>query len=80
MLFDDRDSDIVICPQHMTFSWKHEYAPSIFITLTLLHAKKKERLKASLFSLAEGEGFELSGLSSDGFQDRCNRPLCHPSK
>ena len=30
--------------------------------------------------MAEGERFELSGLSSDGFQDRCIRPLCHPSQ
>lgn len=30
--------------------------------------------------MAEGEGFEPPGArSSNGFRDRHNRPLCHPS-
>ena len=30
--------------------------------------------------MAEGEGFEPPDLSVYGFQDRRNRPLCHPSR
>lgn len=34
----------------------------------------------SLFSLAEGEGFEPPKvINLNGFQDRRNQPLCHPS-
>src|SRR5205085_118433 len=32
------------------------------------------------WALAEGERFELSRLSPGGFQDRCTRPLCDPSR
>ena len=30
--------------------------------------------------MAEGVGFEPTKLSFAGFQDRCTRPLCEPSK
>lgn len=30
--------------------------------------------------MAEGVGFEPTGLSTNGFQDRRIKPLCHPSR
>ena len=32
-----------------------------------------------VMSWAEGVGFEPTRLAPSGFQDRRNRPLCHPS-
>jgi hypothetical protein len=37
-------------------------------------------LQITYDKLAEGVGFEPTGLSSCGFQDRRHRPLGHPSK
>ncbi len=36
-------------------------------------------IECAMESLAEGVGFEPTDLSVNGFQDRRNRPLCHPS-
>ncbi len=40
---------------------------------------RRFNLVSRLRRLAEGEGFEPPGLSTNGFQDRRFRPLSHPS-
>ena len=42
--------------------------------------RPRNRLERMQLFLAEGEGFEPPDLSINGFQDRRNRPLCHPSE
>ncbi len=44
-----------------------------------LEPEAAARGKAGRGMLAERVRFELTGLSSSGFQDRRNRPLCHLS-